>query len=214
MTIKQIQVGFLSLGCLKLTDSDFKYNLHPSEWSLAEKFKHPLRKKEFLTGRHILHTLNSKLPPVLSTDSGMPLWSGGYTGSISHKNGWVMGVSTNQFRSLGIDLEDSSQFPIEVKSDISHPDELQILPRFENIQEHLSLIFSCKESLFKACYPLCKVWFGFHDARLLSYKEGVFEIELLKTLSKDFHKGKIFQGHYKTVKWETHTFVITSLCIA
>lgn len=219
MKVDSLSLGPLIIGRCEITsESSLEFeNVHPSEWELSKKYTHPIRKREFLLGRSIVHTLNKDLPAVLSTDNGMPLWSDAFTGSISHKNSWVIACveSREKFRSIGIDLEEASKFPHQVKEVICLPEESKVLNTFEDQKLALALVFSCKESLFKACYPLCKIWFGFHDARLLRFdkKVGTFQIELLRELSPHFQSGQIFEGYYKEESWNQRNFIISALTL-
>ncbi len=214
----RFHLGKLELALLEATDPSYSESyfarfLSPSEIELAQKFKHPLRKLEFLAARALLHKLETKLPPILCTESGSPLWPSEYKGSISHKNGWVLVSLAKNFSSLGVDLEEPEKFPLSVSNLIASAEELKLSHHFENQQEFLALIFSAKESFFKCCYPHCEIWFGFHDAKVLSidFTKGTFEIQLLRDLSKELLAGKIFSGFFKQDVWKERKFIITAI---
>ena len=222
MILHSFQLGQVRIAAFEASDKSyseefFEQKLSTSEIELSKRFKHPLRKREFLAGRALLHDLEPELPPVLSTDSGMPIWNGPFTGSLSHKNGWVLACvsSTQKFRSIGLDLEEPVHFPLEVAKVICVNEEMDFFSKAETPRDYLSLLFSCKEALFKTCNPICKVWFGFQDAKLLSYhsESGTFRIQLLKDLSDEFHAGNIFSGHFKWESLKNRRFVITSLTL-
>lgn len=223
MTVQTFQLGPLLIGTCEVSDekeseADLQSRLPQAEIDLSRKFKHTLRRREFLAGRKLLHFLEADLPPLLSSDSGMPIWDSAYTGSISHKKGWVLACleSKKRFRGIGIDIEDPTSFPLGVSDLICRPDELKTHEGvFENQAECLAHIFSCKESLFKACYPLCHIWFGFQDAQLLSFEKssGRFAIQLCTDLLPEFKSGQIFHGFFKKKLLGAQTFVITALAL-
>lgn len=223
MIIHRLQLGQVLVAALDAADERyseefFELKLSAAEWELSTKYKHPLRRREFLGGRALLHALEPDLPPVLSSKSGIPIWNGPFTGSVSHKNGWVLACvsSTQKIRSVGIDLEESEKFPIDVARVICVPEELDAFEKEASPRDFLSLLFSCKESLYKCCHPICETWFGFQDAKLLSYDTGSakFRIQLLKDLPRGFVAGQIFEGFFQWEIWNGRRFVITSLTLS
>lgn len=222
MTPHFFQFGKISAAALDALDEEyseewFTSRLGAEEAALSQKFKHAQRRREFLAGRALLHILEPRLSSILSSKSGMPLWTQGFTGSLSHKNGWVLACvsSVEKLRSVGMDLEEPEKFPLDVARVICVPDEIEILAKSEVPRDYLSLLFSCKESLYKCCFPICQTWFGFQDAKLLSYDttSGIFTIQLLKDLPQEFLAGQIFTGHFKWEIWKGRRFVITSLTL-
>lgn len=224
MKIDTVSLGPLIIGKMDLANESFtetvlEHSLSKEEVTASQRFKHLLRKREFLAGRFILHSLQPKLAPVLCTDTGAPIWDNTYTGSLSHKNGLVLGcVEPRQmYTSIGIDLEECSHFPKDVESIISFPEELALLNTIfhQNKIFSLALLFSIKESLFKVCHPVCKIWFGFHDAEVLSCdtRTGTFEIKLLKDLSPYFASGQMFKGFFKDLTWGSRSFIVTALVL-
>lgn len=71
----------------------------------------------------------------------------------------------------------------------------------ESQGEFVTLVFSLKESLFKALYPLVRRRFYFPDARLIAWdaREGSVTIELLKTLSSQWPAGSRLFGHVTAI---------------
>ena len=66
-----------------------------------------------------------------------------------------------------------------------------------SLAEGLTLVFSAKESLFKALYPLVLTRFYFHDAELLSWsEEGRAELRLLIDLSTEWPAGSRLNGRF------------------
>ena len=56
--------------------------------------------------------------------------------------------------------------------------------------ERLIMLFSAKETVFKALYPVEQVWFGFDDVALTwDPHRQLFEAELLKALGSQYQAG-------------------------
>lgn len=221
MKIERFSCGPLTLGKIKVSDElSFEEALRPllteEEIQASLKFKHTLRRREFLSGRAILHFLNPELPSVLIAQGGQPLWPDSMTGSITHKSGYVCAsvVSMLKYKAVGIDLEEVSHFPKRVADIISTEEEVHSVQNYFHEEGFaLAFIFSIKETLFKTCYPLCRIWFGFHDAKFLScnLKTNTFKIQILKDLADHFKKGDIFEGHFQDLFLDQRRFVLTLL---
>lgn len=221
MILERLKLGPLNIGSASVENfPDWKVlesGVHPSELQASQKYKHALRKKEFLLGRWLLRQMEPTLAPLLSGEKGLPLWQAGFTGSLSHKEGRVIACieKSERFRSLAIDLEFIEGFPVHVSSSIAKENEWEA---FESCSKEFShaLLFSAKESLFKLCYPLCLKYFGFHDAEFLSFDKetGTFEIRLLKGLSQSLKLGDIFKGYFREKVWSGRKSVMTTLILS
>ncbi|MBP9708169.1 MAG: hypothetical protein KBD78_11030 [Oligoflexales bacterium] len=68
--------------------------------------------------------------------------------------------------------------------------------------ETLKIIFSLKESLFKALFPICLQHFYFLDAELISidFKQGVAELILRRTLTSELESGCKFSANFVLLK--------------
>jgi enterobactin synthetase component D len=109
---------------------------------------------------------------------------------------------------MGIDVEtilDQKKY-FKLKSRILTSNESSLF-RSIKIAEHIygSLIFSAKESLFKALYPLVEKYFYFKDAEIIKINilscdheiiSGRFKITLLKDLNTDFTSGYHIWGSF------------------
>lgn len=172
--------------------------LHPDDRTYAASLKSPARKAEFLRSRWLLEKLN--LLPADSatrTPEGVPRFANNVPGSISHKSGEVVisAGNPNDCLALGIDLEDTGKVHCGIADKICTPGEIELLDRhsspgncsapLDTVRTSppwirgLCTIFSFKEALFKAHYPLGRTMFYFHDAEVtdlpdLSAKNGKF----------------------------------------
>ena len=156
---------------------------------------HPKRKNEFILGRicaskaHEACTSGLELLSLPINEDRSPAWPLGITGSITHNQLWVgAAVAKNsELLGVGIDLELKGRAKLKLASHIRSSKDILIHPNFTD-EELLTLIFSCKESLYKALNPIVKKYFGFKDAYLgsVDYERGSFTIDLLISLNENF----------------------------
>ncbi len=131
------------------------------------------RRREFTTARACAHTALAKLglpaAAVGSGERGEPQWPDGVVGSITHCDGYrACGVArSNEIVTLGVDAEPHAELPDGVLGEIARPEELPWLDDLGHRQPNVHwdrLLFSAKESVYKAWFPLAKRWLGFEDA--------------------------------------------------
>jgi enterobactin synthetase component D len=170
---------------------------------------HPNRKKEFLFGRlcaskaHELHFGTELLSLPISLNKA-PQWPKDVIGSISHNQFWV-GAAVSKSESLlgvGIDFEVMGRAKLELGRYIRNAKDLQTHQDLKE-NELLTLIFSAKESLYKALYPTAKCFFGFEAAAVLDIDtfSGTFKIALISEISPSLGpSGRCqFQGRFKII---------------
>jgi 4'-phosphopantetheinyl transferase EntD len=131
------------------------------------------RRREFTTARACAREALSRLglpaSAVTNGARGEPRWPAGVVGSITHCEGYracAIARSTDM-ATIGIDAEPHAALPEGVLSDIAGAQELSWLSarRHEFPGVHWDrLLFSAKESVYKAWFPLAKRWLGFEDA--------------------------------------------------
>jgi 4'-phosphopantetheinyl transferase EntD len=130
------------------------------------------RRREFATGRTCarlaLQQLGFPASPILRGSRGEPLWPEGVVGSITHCDGYRAAAvaRSSEIVTIGIDAEPHAQLPDGVLGQIALADELAQLRRLRSEQRDMHwdrLLFSAKESVYKAWFPLAKSWLGFED---------------------------------------------------
>jgi len=174
----------------------------PAEVSLY----HLDRQHEFKLGRLcacLAHRdfFNNDLLNLPSNKDRSPSWPKGVIGSISHSKTWVGAAvsSDSKLLGVGIDFEELGRTKLELSPHIRAKEDIQKKSEYTD-EELLSLIFSFKESLYKALYPQVKVFFGFHDAYIseIDSSNGTFQIKLKKDLNQQFKVGEndSFRGKY------------------
>lgn len=134
------------------------------------------RQAEFLAGRCAARLalqcagLGSGVPA--RGEDGAPVWPAGVWGSISHSAGVALSaVSRDGF--LGLDFEPLASPGIvadlsPMVADAGEWELLHTLPR----QRAFTLVFSLKESLYKALYPQLRRYIDFREIRLLEVDLG------------------------------------------
>jgi 4'-phosphopantetheinyl transferase EntD len=145
------------------------------------------RRREFSAGRgcarRVLAELGYPEAPILSGPKREPIWPDGVIGSITHCQGYAAAVvaRAGEVAVLGIDAEPDEPLPEGVLDMVSLPEERSWLadapPGSPNWDR---MLFSAKESVYKAWFPLTGRWLGFEDARLtFSAADGTFRATVL-----------------------------------
>lgn len=162
--------------------------LFPAEEALVARAVEK-RRAEFAgsraCARAALERLGHDPAPILSGERGEPLWPEGAIGSITHCDGYRAAAvaRSSELRSLGIDAEPHAPLPKGLLGDIAWEEELPHLSELTRLDPAVHwdrLLFSAKESVYKAWFPLARRWLGFEDARLtLNPAARTFEARLL-----------------------------------
>lgn len=177
------------------------------------------RRSEFLAGRlcaqQSLSQLGIEKHVGCTEEHRYPLWPSGCIGAITHSHG-IAGALTGlaqHWQGIGLDIEhwievDSAQ---HLAKAILQPHEFDVLSRDPEVFAHqLTLVFSAKETLFKALNPLTGTPFYFHDASVKKLDEETLTLQLDCKLSGYWHPGMTLDCQYRY--FSTH--VMTWLTIA
>ncbi|MHC3471453.1 4'-phosphopantetheinyl transferase family protein [Streptomyces sp. 7R007] len=152
------------------------------------------RRREFALVRSCARRAMEKLgvppQPLLPGERGAPGWPPGLAGSMTHCEGYCAAVlvRATDLASLGIDAEPHQPLPEGVLDAVALPAEAARLRRLaaERPSVHWDrLLFSAKESVYKAWFPLTGQWLDFSEADIDvfgdpgSRPQGGFRAELL-----------------------------------
>ncbi len=130
------------------------------------------RQQEFSWGRDCARRALERLgfgSPVIGRDAdGCPTWPDGICGSITHCRGYVAAaaVRSGRLRSIGIDAEARRELHADVVRHFALPEEREWLHQADVASLWPVLLFSAKESVFKAWFASLRTWVDFHDVRV------------------------------------------------
>ncbi|GIF06836.1 4'-phosphopantetheinyl transferase family protein [Actinoplanes siamensis] len=149
------------------------------------------RRNEFTTARWCARQAMARLgrppAPVLPGPRGEPLWPAGLVGSITHCAGYRAAVlaESSVVRTIGIDAEPDEPLTFGVLEAVALPAERKMLTGLAAGHPRVSwdrLLFSAKESVYKAWFPLTSRWLDFEDAELsIDPVGGTFRARLTLT---------------------------------
>jgi 4'-phosphopantetheinyl transferase EntD len=115
-----------------------------------------------IVARELLAQLGYGRVPLPKGAAGEPLWPSGITGSLAHDDKVAVaavGLLRN-IRAVGIDVEPAELLPPDMLKLIAMPQELR---RIADDPLRGKLLFAVKEAVYKAVYPLDRVFLEFHD---------------------------------------------------
>jgi len=144
------------------------------------------RLAEFATARHCarqaLRRIGAPDGPILRGPKREPLWPAGIVGSITHCAGYraaAVGFAADVV-TIGIDAEPHAAVPARVTRRVLVDEERAWLAHAPAEVHWDRLIFSAKESVYKAWFPLARRWLGFDDAAVaVDAAAGTFHARLL-----------------------------------
>jgi enterobactin synthetase component D / holo-[acyl-carrier protein] synthase len=147
------------------------------------------RRREFITARRCareaLAGLGVAPVPIPPGPHREPTWPAGVVGSITHCAGYRGAAVTRRdvLVSLGIDAETHAPLPDGVLDAVTVPAEVPRLAALAAQHPETCwdrLLFSAKESVYKAWFPLARRMLGFDEAELtIDATAGTFTARLL-----------------------------------
>ncbi|AQS66519.1 4'-phosphopantetheinyl transferase [Streptomyces pactum] len=146
--------------------------LYPEEEALVARAV-AKRRREFAVvrscARRAMEKLGVPAQAVLTGERGAPRWPAGLIGSMTHCDGYCAAAlaRATDLASLGIDAEPDGPLPDGVLPSVSLPAERDRLLRLAEERPGIHwdrLLFSAKESVYKAWFPLTERWLDFMEA--------------------------------------------------
>ncbi|MET9684975.1 4'-phosphopantetheinyl transferase family protein [Streptomyces coeruleorubidus] len=146
--------------------------LYPEEAALVARAV-AKRRREFAAVRSCARRAMEKLgvppQPILPGERGAPSWPAGLVGSMTHCDDYCAAalVRATDLASLGIDAEAHGPLPEGVLPAVALPAEAERLRRLTAQRPDVHwdrLLFSAKESVYKAWFPLTRKWLDFMEA--------------------------------------------------
>jgi 4'-phosphopantetheinyl transferase EntD len=168
----------------------------------------PKRVAELAAGRQCARAALAEfgLTGVAVTRNGdrSPVWPAGFTGSITHTQGYCAAAVAprGQFAALGLDAEIVGRVTPELWAYLFTPAEatlLEALP-IRRRAAVATLIFSAKEAFYKCQYALTAAWLDFDEVTLeiddLDATAGAFTVRPLRALGSPLLAGRALRGRF------------------
>lgn len=178
------------------------------------------RRTEFALGRtcarRALAALGVPMGALPQNPDRSVAWPAGFVGSITHADGYVAAVaaSSASLSGVGIDAELKHRVQPRLWSHIATEPEREWLSEPADEPARLlraSLLFSAKESFYKAQYCVSRAWVGFHDVHFQAgSRDGEHQIALIQDIAGLAPRGTCFVGRSRIVG----EHVITACAIA
>jgi 4'-phosphopantetheinyl transferase EntD len=133
------------------------------------------RRREFATvrscAREALAGLGIPAVAIVPGLRGAPGWPAGVVGSMTHCDGYRAAAvaSDRAVRTIGLDAEPAGPLPAGVLDAVSLPEERAQIRALTVTAPGVPwdrLLFSAKEAVYKAWFPLARRWLDFGEARI------------------------------------------------
>ena len=200
-----------------LTSELFCYGLDLSKTHhlhIDQQLEHPLkiaqarveRKNEYLCGRVLAQAVLSHHfgldQSITSMHEHLPIWPSHVLGSISHSQNKLIVALSNNANYLGIDIEHwvTSEFAQESAHLVLTPSEFDLwkskAAEFFDFARYVSLIFSVKESLYKAVYPTAKQYIDFLEAFIvdINFENQTLTLTFLPEIQQRYQLLEHYDG--------------------
>lgn len=161
------------------------------------------RRREFLAGRAAIRQAIADLGeaprPVAVGPDRAPVWPRGLAGSLSHSATFCVAAvaRTDQFRALGVDVEEDMPLDPALEDTILTASERDRLPSEPGRRGRTAkLVFSAKECAYKCQYALSRKLFDFHTLDLwLDQEARAFSATFLRDVAP-FGRGAVLRGRF------------------
>jgi 4'-phosphopantetheinyl transferase EntD len=140
------------------------------------------RRREYATVRHCAREALARLGwppvPIRPGPRRAPGWPDGVVGSMTHCDGYRAAAvgRAGEVSALGIDAEPNRPLPAEVSTLVLLAQERRLLAALSSARPSVCwdrLMFSAKESVYKAVSPATGQWLGFEHVRVCPEPDSV-----------------------------------------
>lgn len=168
----------------------------------------PKRILEFRAGRHCARLAMRQLgiPPqsLPRRPDRTPAWPSGIVGSIGHCAGFCGAVvaPSETLSGVGFDVEERHRIQPKLWPKIATEDELAQLHDLdpEAASRHATLLFSAKESFYKAQYPVTQSFLQFDDVQIDQIDKEGFRIRLTRPVPLLGDRDSSYSGRFRFEK--------------
>lgn len=176
------------------------------------------RQLEFYSGRVLTQAILAHhfnfYQPITSCVQRLPQWISPILGSISHSNQQVVVMVSCQVNYIGMDIEHwvSEGLLTDGQHLILNYHDLNIWQKAQSyfsFQQFLTLVFSMKESLYKAVYPQVQHYIDFLDASLfeISFTEQRVKLKFSDHIQKKYQLLDEYDGYWQVAPNHIMTWV-------
>ena len=175
-----------------LPTSDYSHKLVGSEIVKAAHMK-PLRKNAFSSGRYAAHLAQNELgvePSEIFSAGRQPIWPAGQVGAITHSTDFAAAIVSRDLLSVGLDIERLGRIKENLYDKFFTPSELASINEMTG-WEGETIIFSAKESIYKAIYFILRRYVNFKEVELaLNIEDSTFSVSYIgeNMMSLQHHK--------------------------
>ena len=158
------------------------------------------RLAEYITvrdcARQALASLGTPPAAILGDARGAPIWPDGIVGSMTHCRGYRAAAvaRASDLTVLGIDAEPAEPLPSGIARRISTDAELAGITGLDPDVPWDRLLFSAKEAIYKAWYPLTRIGLGFHDVNIALQPGGQASFVFLRDVPDEVARLAWFLG--------------------
>jgi 4'-phosphopantetheinyl transferase EntD len=205
-------------------------DLFPEERALIALATSDERRREFATVRMCARTALARLrvAPVRVLPRGgveawarhAPSWPDGIVGSMTHCQGYRAAAVARDdvLASLGIDAEPHAPLPAGVIGGVALPDERRHLARLARSHPQVAwerVLFSAKESVYKAWFPLTGRWLGFLDCAVAPDPDSGTFTAALRVPGPVVAGARVdrFTGRWRVLEGQGHELVGTAVAV-
>ncbi|PSJ54272.1 4'-phosphopantetheinyl transferase [Mesorhizobium soli] len=163
--MKAIAPDGVRVGCRTIREGDETHLLPEEARSIPARHLEMRRASGAArwVARGLLAKLGSSDFAILRASSGAPVWPERITGSLAHDDEMAVAAAApiSRITSLGIDVEPAEPLPDDISALVTIDADVADTA----IDRHLvgRLLFSAKEAVYKAVYPLDREVLGYED---------------------------------------------------
>lgn len=216
---KRLSLHFVAFDPSRFQDSDYSAHRIVMPQSIVRSV--PARRAEFLAGRLAARDALAEIgeAPIDLPIGRMraPVWPRGIIGSISHSNNLAAGIGMSNavHRGVGLDIEQvvSAEVGTSLAEIAATRYEQSLFSRAApdmSRRQMLTIIFSAKESLFKAISANVGRYLEFTAAQVavVDAQAGIVTLEATSALSPAIGMGHRFAARFVLVKETVLTLLV------
>ncbi len=174
------------------------------------------RQAEYLASRWLVREIAALCGVaefILTNDADRaPCWPSAFTASLSHTSGLVFVLADTEKKAAGIDVEHwmDQEVAEETSSILMDDTEKRLLGSLSlSGARATTLLFSLKESLYKALWPEVRHYIDFLQVRLVTLDEQqqTATLQLEETLSARYPQGTRFEARFALTRHCVFTWI-------